>query len=383
MRILIEKRLEVSLDQLVDKTKGNWSDLREFMLDRARTWLIDQGLSAKAVDSTRMLQWTSPLSIVYDIVREASAFIATPEGRQLAEANKRIGNILRKAGDDKVPAIGMSPRLLDSKPDASLFTEEAERRFWDALRDVGERSLALRESQQFAASLRLLTSLASPTAAFFDDVMVNADDPAIRDNRLGAVAACHAPHESGRRHLERDGGLSMKLVILDRDGVINHDSDHFIKSPEEWTPLPGSLAAIASLNQNGWRVAVATNQSGLARGLFDMQALNAMHAKMHKALAAVGGRIDAVFFCPHVPEDGCDCRKPKPGLFIGIARALRAADVGGADDRRLASRPRGRRGGRLRADPREDRQGRGHARARRAARRARSCSTTSRRRRRT
>ena len=111
----------------------------------------------------------------------------------------------------------------------------------------------------------------------------------------------------------------MKLVILDRDGVINHDSDHFIKSPEEWTPLPGSLAAIASLNQNGWRVAVATNQSGLARGLFDMQALNAMHAKMHKALAAVGGRIDAVFFCPHLPDDECDCRKPKPGLFIGIA----------------------------------------------------------------
>lgn len=111
----------------------------------------------------------------------------------------------------------------------------------------------------------------------------------------------------------------MKLVILDRDGVINHDSDHFIKSPEEWTPLPGSLGAIALLNQNGWRVAVATNQSGIARGLFDMHALNAMHAKMHKALAAVGGRVDAVFFCPHLPEDACDCRKPKPGLFIRIA----------------------------------------------------------------
>ena len=111
----------------------------------------------------------------------------------------------------------------------------------------------------------------------------------------------------------------MKLVILDRDGVINHDSEHFIKSPEEWTPLPGSLNAIAMLNQNGWRVAVATNQSGIARGLFDMHALNAMHAKMHKALAAVGGRVDAVFFCPHLPEDDCDCRKPKPGLLIRMA----------------------------------------------------------------
>jgi len=111
----------------------------------------------------------------------------------------------------------------------------------------------------------------------------------------------------------------MKLVILDRDGVINHDSDQYIKSPDEWTPIPGSLAAIALLNQNGWRAAIATNQSGLGRGLFDMQALNAMHTKMHKALATVGGRIDAVFFCPHLPENGCDCRKPKPGLFLEAA----------------------------------------------------------------
>ncbi len=111
----------------------------------------------------------------------------------------------------------------------------------------------------------------------------------------------------------------MKLVILDRDGVINYDSDQYIKSPEEWTPLPGSLEAIALLNQNGFRIAVATNQSGIGRGLFDMNALNAMHAKMHKALATMGGHVDAVFFCPHTPEDGCDCRKPKPGLFYQIA----------------------------------------------------------------
>ena len=111
----------------------------------------------------------------------------------------------------------------------------------------------------------------------------------------------------------------MKLVILDRDGVINYDSDQYIKSPDEWTPIPGSLEAVALLNQNGFRVAVATNQSGIGRGLFDMSALNAMHAKMHKALAAVGGRVDAVFFCTHTPEDGCDCRKPQPGLFLKIA----------------------------------------------------------------
>jgi D-glycero-D-manno-heptose 1,7-bisphosphate phosphatase len=110
----------------------------------------------------------------------------------------------------------------------------------------------------------------------------------------------------------------MKLVILDRDGTINADSDEFIKSPEEWLPLPGALEAIARLNHAGWHCVIASNQSGLGRGLFDVSSLNAMHAKMHKMLAAQGGRIDAVFYCPHTPEDGCLCRKPLPGLFEQI-----------------------------------------------------------------
>lgn len=110
----------------------------------------------------------------------------------------------------------------------------------------------------------------------------------------------------------------MKLVILDRDGTINVDSDEFIKTPEEWRPLPGALEAIARLNHAGWHVAVASNQSGLGRGLFDVAALNAIHHKMHKSLAAFGGRIDAVFYCPHTPGDDCQCRKPKPGLFEQI-----------------------------------------------------------------
>jgi len=121
----------------------------------------------------------------------------------------------------------------------------------------------------------------------------------------------------------------MKLVILDRDGVINVDSDKYIKSPSEWQPIPGAIEAIARLHQGGYRIAVATNQSGIGRGLFDMAALNAMHAKMHQMLAKHGGRIDAVFFCPHTPEDGCDCRKPMPGLFrqIGERFAVDLADV--------------------------------------------------------
>jgi D-glycero-D-manno-heptose 1,7-bisphosphate phosphatase len=112
--------------------------------------------------------------------------------------------------------------------------------------------------------------------------------------------------------------MTPKLVILDRDGTINADSDAFVKSPDEWEPLPGALEAIARLNHAGWHVAVASNQSGLGRGLFDLTALNAMHAKMNKLLAAHGGRIDAVFFCPHAPEEACSCRKPLPGLFEQI-----------------------------------------------------------------
>ncbi len=111
----------------------------------------------------------------------------------------------------------------------------------------------------------------------------------------------------------------MKLIILDRDGVINVDSVQFIKSPEEWKPIPGSLEAIAKLNQWGWRVVVASNQSGVGRGLFGMDTLNAINGKMVKSLAQVGGRLDAIFFCPHAADSTCDCRKPKPGMFKQIA----------------------------------------------------------------
>lgn len=110
----------------------------------------------------------------------------------------------------------------------------------------------------------------------------------------------------------------IKLIILDRDGVINEDSDEYIKSPDEWRPVAGSLDAIARLTKGGYKVVVATNQSGIARGLFDIATLNAIHAKMVREVATAGGRIDAIFFCPHGPDDGCDCRKPKPGLLRQI-----------------------------------------------------------------
>ena len=112
----------------------------------------------------------------------------------------------------------------------------------------------------------------------------------------------------------------MRWVLLDRDGVINEDSDAYIKSPEEWIPIPGSLEAIALLNRNGYRVAVLTNPSGIARALFDQAMLERIHAKMRGAVEEAGGHIDDIFFCPHGPEDACNCRKPKTGLFQQFAR---------------------------------------------------------------
>ena len=121
----------------------------------------------------------------------------------------------------------------------------------------------------------------------------------------------------------------MKLIILDRDGVINEDSDDYIKSPDEWNPIPGSLDAISRLNHAGYHVAVASNQSGIGRGYFDLETLSAMHNKMNDMLSQSGGQVDAVFFCPHGPKDGCDCRKPMPGLLneISVRFQTRLDDV--------------------------------------------------------
>jgi D-glycero-D-manno-heptose 1,7-bisphosphate phosphatase len=111
----------------------------------------------------------------------------------------------------------------------------------------------------------------------------------------------------------------LKLVILDRDGVINEDSDAYIKSVEEWIPIPGAIAAIAQLSQAGWTVAVATNQSGIARGYYSLATLDAMHARLRSLVAEQGGEVGQVVFCPHGPDEGCTCRKPRPGMLQNIA----------------------------------------------------------------
>lgn len=121
----------------------------------------------------------------------------------------------------------------------------------------------------------------------------------------------------------------MSLIILDRDGVINEDSDDFIKNAEEWVPIPGSLEAIALFNHAGYNVAVATNQSGIARGLYGVETLHDMHKKMSMLLDAIGGSVDAVFYCPHLPSKHCACRKPKPGMLLDIAKRFKYESLKG------------------------------------------------------
>lgn len=117
----------------------------------------------------------------------------------------------------------------------------------------------------------------------------------------------------------------MKFLVLDRDGVINEERPDFVKSADEWIPYPRSIAAISRLTQAGYRIVVATNQSGLARGKFDSMALHMMHKKMHRLVAQAGGHIDAIFYCPHGQEAQCECRKPKPGMLIDIAERYKLA----------------------------------------------------------
>ncbi len=119
----------------------------------------------------------------------------------------------------------------------------------------------------------------------------------------------------------------MKLILLDRDGVINQDSDKFVKSVDEFEILPGSIEGIANLSQAGFKVVVCTNQSGIGRGLFTMEDLNEMHGKLHQLVDQAGGTIDAIIFCPHTPEDNCNCRKPKPGMILDICERFNVDDI--------------------------------------------------------
>jgi len=123
---------------------------------------------------------------------------------------------------------------------------------------------------------------------------------------------------------------NMKLIILDRDGVINEDSDEYVKTVDEWIPIPGSIEAIAKLSKSGFSIYIATNQSGIARKYFNIDTLDLMHRKLLGLVEQEGGSIESILYCPHGPDDGCDCRKPQPGLFVEIAKSLGRKDLAGS-----------------------------------------------------
>jgi len=120
----------------------------------------------------------------------------------------------------------------------------------------------------------------------------------------------------------------MKLLLLDRDGVINQDSDDYIRSPDEWIPLPGAIDALARLSQAGWTLALATNQSGIARGYYSVDCMEAIHARLRELVAAKGGQLGLIVHCPHAPNEGCDCRKPKPGMLLALAKHYQVSPSG-------------------------------------------------------
>lgn len=192
VRILVEQRLPFSVATLVDAAyevqdttiAEAQTDVQLFILERARGYFLEQGHAVTAIEAVlQPFGGSSPLYTLPEIIREGSEFISTQEGRSLAEANKRITNILRKSGF-AVPVAGAKPETLAQKPDEKLFSENEEQEFWRKLQEIGQKSLQLKNQEKFAEALRILTGLAGPTASFFDNVMVNVDDEKIRDNRI-------------------------------------------------------------------------------------------------------------------------------------------------------------------------------------------------------
>jgi len=191
VRILIEQKIDsglltlvdLAIDEMPQNAKSDWAVILDFLLERARSHFLEKGYSAKAIESVlRPMGGATPLHTLLGCIDGASRFIATEEGKILAEANKRITNILKKSNVE-VP-FGLAPDQLTRKPDATKLTEKAEIDFWNALQQIGGESVELRRQQKFAESLRALSKLALPTKVFFDNVLVNAEDPAVRDNRI-------------------------------------------------------------------------------------------------------------------------------------------------------------------------------------------------------
>jgi glycyl-tRNA synthetase beta chain len=319
LRTLIEGQVELDLPTVLRQAVAaqpvkpkDGADLveplQDFLLDRLRSWYLDglaPGLpagvvTAEAFEAVRARRPASPLDFHARLLG-VQAFAGLAEAPALAAANKRIGNLLRTASIAEGGTVN-----------AALFEQAEEGALATAVGGIAARHQQLLQSRDYTGVLRQLAGLRTPVDAYFTAVMVMADDPAKRGNRLAQLQQLRA----------------MFLDVLDRDGVINVESVAFIKSVAECQPIPGSLDAIARLHQAGFTVVVATNQSGVARGLFSAATLDEIHRHLQGAVLAAGGELHGFFVCPHGPGDGCTCRKPLPGLFHQIERRFRVSLAG-------------------------------------------------------
>ena len=398
IRILIERDLPLSLHDLVNEAFAGYDGQ-----DRRRpcgSAGVHPRPAERLPEGARLFGARSRLGDQPAIpARSTCVPRATGSGAGLQQAARSAEPRRRQQARREHTQAGRDQgRVLRERRRRTSCREPAERALFEALAERRRsRPRRLFDQGDFTGYLKSFAVLKTPVDAFFDSVMVMVEDPdaaaepprvarrpAQRDEprgrhlqarRLRSVTSdgervmgknkLLMPHPPVTHH--RSPVTRMKLVILDRDGVINHDSASYISSPDEWQPLPGSLEAIAKLTQAGYHVVVATNQSAIGRGLLEMATLNAIHDKMHRAVAQAGGRIDAVFYCPHGQDDELRLPQAEAGPARGDRPALQHRSEGRPVHRRRAARPAGGRSRRRAAGPGADRQGREDAAERRAA----------------
>ena len=329
LRIIVEGKLDLDLEVCLRHAYSLYAgklsnektidQVLDYMLDRFRSWYEEEGIAAEVFLAVHARRPTRPLDF-HRRVLAVAAFIKLPESQSLAAANKRVSNLLTKQSND----------LTDKVIQPNRFELDAEKQLYETMEALQQRTQPLFDDGDYEAGLCQLAELSASVNRFFDDVMVMTDDVELRNNRLTLLSQLRGLFlnvaDISLLPQSTITSLDERLHIINTprsghtwigDGVINYDSEHYIKSAAEWRPLPGSIDAIQKMLTAAIPVTIATNQSGIARGYFNVETLNAMHSKLRGLLAERGIDLasDAIEYCPHGPDDYCHCRKPKPAMI--------------------------------------------------------------------
>jgi len=305
LRILIEKGIDLDLKLLIAESSTTFTteldndfqaELLSYILERLKGYYQDKQERLDVVEAVLAKDISNPLDIDRRVTA-MSAFRKSDAAASLAAANKRIQNILKK-----------NPVAASESVNEALFEEGAERQLAAQLDAVAQEIESHYAKSDYAAAMTITAKLRDSVDKFFDDVMVLVENKSVRQNRLAL--------------LNKVGELCSRTADLSLLQPETVDRKKGVRKPDEWNPLPGSLEAIAALHQAGYHVAVATNQSGVARGLLELEMLFAIHRRMHESIVQAGGYIDTIVFCPHSDANECDCRKPKPGMLYKISERL-------------------------------------------------------------